>query len=207
MSLLIVNLYSGEQAVSVVTKLKIVGRVEQLLSTVNRDDGFEKQARRSLKLLLSGPEGDCHTGLTRLSDVRTLQTYKRNTIIRNVRQMTVISVEEMAEIAAYMEMPEMNASWLGANMVTSGIPDLTLLPPSTRMQFPSGATLVIDTENLPCRQVADVIAKSYPEKGPLFVKAATHKRGLTAWVECEGEIRVGDDIKIFIPPQRIYSHT
>jgi hypothetical protein len=207
MSLLIVNLYSGEQAVSVVTKLKIVGRVEQLLSTVNRDDGFEKQARRSLKLLLSGPEGDCHTGLTRLSDVRTLQTYKRNTVIRNVRQMTVISVEEMAEIAAYMEMPEMNASWLGANMVTSGIPDLTLLPPSTRMQFPSGATLVIDTENLPCRQVADVIAKSYPEKGPLFVKAATHKRGLTAWVECEGEIRVGDDIKIFIPPQRIYSHT
>jgi hypothetical protein len=207
MSLLIVNLQSGEQAVSVVTKLKIVGRVEQLLSTVNRDDGFEKQARSSLNLLLSGPEGDCHTGLTRLSDVRTLQTYKRNTVIRNVRQMTVISVEEMAEIAAYMEMPEMNASWLGANMVTSGIPELTLLPPSTRLQFPSGATLVIDTENLPCRQVADVIAKSYPEKGPLFVKAATHKRGLTAWVECEGEIRVGDDIKIFIPPQRIYSHT
>lgn len=192
---------------SVVHKLKILGRVEQLLSTVNRDDGFEKQSRSSLKLLLSGPEGDCHTGLTRLSDSRTLQTYKRNTVIRNVRQMTLISVEEMAEVAAALEFPEMNASWLGANLVTSGIPDLTLLPPSSRLQFPSGATLVIDTENLPCRQVADVIAKSYPEKGPQFVKAATHKRGLTAWVECEGEINLGDEIKVFIPPQRIYSHT
>ena len=192
---------------SVVTKLKILGRVEQLLSTVNRDDGFEKQQRRSLNLLLSGPEGDCHRGETRLSDSRTLQTYKRNTVIRNVRQMTLISVEEMAEVAAALELPEMNASWLGANLVTSGIPDLTLLPPSSRLQFPSGATLVIDTENLPCRQVADVISKTYPEKGSLFVKTATHKRGLTAWVECEGEVNVGDDIKIFIPAQRIYSHT
>ncbi len=191
---------------SVVTKLKFFGRVEQLLSTVNRDDGFEKQSREHLNLLLSGPEGDCHTGLTRLSDVRTLQTYRRNTVIRNVRQMTLISAEEMAEVTAAMNLPEMNASWLGANMVTSGIPDLTFLPPSSRLQFPSGATLVIDTENLPCRQVADVIAKTYPEKASLFVKAATHKRGLTAWVECEGAVSVGDEIKIFIPPQRIYSH-
>lgn len=192
---------------SVVTKLEFLGRVEQLLSTVNRDDGFEKQSREHLNLLLSGPEGDCHTGETRLSDSRTLQTYKRNTVIRNVRQMTLISVEEMAEVAAALDIPEMDASWLGANLVTSGIPDLTLLPPSSRLQFPSGATVVIDTENLPCRQVADVIAKSYPDKGPKFVKAATHKRGLTAWVEREGVVSVGDEIKIFIPPQRIYSHT
>ena len=191
---------------SVVSKLKIVGRVEQLLSTANRDDGFEKQKRQSLSLLLSGPEGDCHTGLTRLSDSRTLQIYKRNTVIRNVRQLSIISVEEMTDVAKALQLPEMKASWLGANLVTSGIPDLTLLPPSSRLQFPSGATLVVDTENLPCRQVADVISKSYPEKGPLFVKAATHKRGVTAWVEREGEVSVGDAITVFIPPQRMYAH-
>jgi hypothetical protein len=191
---------------SVVVKTKIIGRVEQLLSAANRDDGFEKQQRQSIKLLLTGPEGDCHTGETRLSDSRTLQTYKRNTVIRNVRQITLISAEEMAEVAAAMELPQMNASWLGANILTSGIPDLTLLPPSSRLQFPSGATLVIDMENMPCRQVADVIAKSYPAKSSQFVKAATHKRGLTAWVEREGEIHVGDEIKVFIPPQRIYAH-
>jgi hypothetical protein len=192
--------------VSIVVKSKIIGRVEQLLSAANRDDGFEKQMRQSLKLLLSGPEGDCHTGETRLSDSRTLQTYKRNTVIRNVRQISLISAEEMADVAQKMQLPDMNASWLGANMVTSGIPDLTLLPPSSRLQFPSGATLVIDMENMPCRQVASVIEKSYPEKGALFVKAATHKRGLTAWVEREGDIHVHDEIEVFIPPQRIYSH-
>ena len=40
----------------------------------------------------------------------------------------------------------------------------------------------------------------------MFVKAATHKRGVTAWVECEGEIKIGDAITIFIPPQRIYNY-
>lgn len=191
---------------SVVVKSKIIGRVEQLLSARSRDEGFEKQQRQSLKLWLSGPDGDCHTGETRLSDSRTLQTYKRNTVIRNVRQITVISAEEMAEVAIKMDLPQMKASWLGANLLTSGIPDLTLLPPSSRLQFPSGATLVIDMENMPCRQVASVIEKSHPEKAALFVTAATHKRGLTAWVEREGDIHVGDYITVFIPPQRIYAH-
>ena len=188
------------------TKLPFSGKVELLLARQNRTDGFEKQKRDALSLLLSGPVGDCHTGLTRLSDSRTLQTYKRDTTISNVRQMTIVSQEEMKDVAHAMDMPEMNASWLGANMVASGIPDFTMLPPSTRLQFPSGATLVVDMENMPCRQVAEVIAKIHPEKGMMFVKAATHKRGVTAWVECEGEIKIGDAITIFIPPQRIYNY-
>ena len=189
------------------TKLSFMGKVEQLLSRESRDDGFDKQQRQSLSLKLSGPEGDCHTGLTRLSDSRTLLTYKRNTIIRNVRQLTIISVEEMTEVAKAMELASINASWLGANMVTSGIPDLTLLPPSTRLQFSSGATVVVDMENAPCRQVADEISKTHPEQGPKFVKAATTKRGVTVWVECDGDVKIGDDIKIFIPPQRIYKYS
>jgi MOSC domain len=189
------------------TKLSFTGKVEQLLARESRGDGFDKQQRQSLTLKLSGPEGDCHTGLTRLSDSRTLLTYKRNTVIRNVRQLTIISAEEMADVAKEMGLPSINASWLGANMVTSGIPDLTLLPPSTRLQFSSGATVVVDMENLPCRQVADEISKSHSDKGSQFVKAATHKRGLTVWVECEGDVKIGDEIKIFIPPQRIYNHS
>ena len=188
------------------TRLSFTGKVELLLAHESRDDGFEKQKRESLSLKLSGPEGDCHTGLTRLSDSRTLLIYKRNTVIRNVRQLTIISVEEMAEVARAMNLPSIDASWLGANMVTSGIPDLTLLPPSTRLQFPSGATVVVDMENAPCRQVADVISKTHPEQGPQFVRAATNKRGVTVWVECEGDIKIDDEIKIFIPPQRTYQH-
>ena len=189
------------------TKLSFTGKVEQLLARESRDDGFDKQQRQSLSLKLSGPEGDCHTGLTRLSDSRTLLNYKRNTVIRNVRQLTIISVEEMADVAKAMGLPSIDASWLGANMVTSGIPDLTLLPPSTRLQFSSGATLVVDMENAPCRHVADEISKSHPQQGPSFVKAAITKRGVTVWVECEGDVKLGDSISIFIPPQRIYKHS
>jgi len=74
-----------------------------------------------------------------------------------------VSEEELGEIAGLMGIPEMKAEWLGANVVTSGIPDLTLLTPSTRLQFPSGATIVVDLENFPCRQVADVVAQHHPE--------------------------------------------
>ena len=189
------------------TKLSFTGKIEQLLARASRDDGFDKQQRQSLSLKLSGPKGDCHTGLTRLSDARTLLTYMRNTVIRNVRQLTVISVEEMTDVAKAMGLASINASWLGANMVTSGIPDFTFLPPSTRLQFPSGATLVVDMENAPCLQVANEISKSHPEQGPSFVKAATNKRGVTVWVEREGDVNIDDDIKIFIPPQRIYKHS
>jgi MOSC domain len=189
------------------TKLSFTGKVEQLLARESRDDGFDKQQRQNLSLKFSGPEGDCHTGLTRQSDSRTLLTYKRNTPIRNVRQLTMISVEEMADVAKAMGLDSINASWLGANVVTSGIPDLTMLPPSTRLQFSSGATVVVDMENMPCRQVNDEISKTHPEQGPKFVKAATHKRGLTVWVEREGDIKIGDTISLFIPPQRIYQYS
>jgi hypothetical protein len=189
------------------TKLSFTGKVEQLLARASRDDGFDKQQRQNLSLKFSGPEGDCHTGLTRQSDSRTLLTYKRNTPIRNVRQLTMISVEEMADVAKAMGLASINASWLGANVVTSGIPDLTMLPPSTRLQFSSGATVVVDMENMPCRQVNDEISKTHPEQGPKFVKAATHKRGLTVWVEREGDIKIGDTISLFIPPQRIYQYS
>jgi MOSC domain-containing protein YiiM len=138
----------------------------------------------------------------RASDSRTLQQYKRDTPIRNVRQITLLSVEELAEVAARMEIPEVKPEWVGANLVTSGIPDLTLLPPSTRMQFPSGATIVIDMENAPCRQVSDVIRQYHGDKALTVVQHATHKRGLTAWVEREGAVHLGDAITFWIPQQR-----
>jgi hypothetical protein len=183
------------------------GRVEALFSKPSRDDGFVKPARESLKLLFSGPDGDCHAGLTRASDSRTLPVYPRNIEIRNVRQMTVISVEEMEEVARSMNLGAIDPTWLGANLMARGIPDLTLLPPSTRLQFPSGATLVVDMENLPCSQVSKVITEVHPTEGPEFVKAAKSKRGVTAWVEREGNVKRGDAITVWLPVQRHYAHS
>jgi hypothetical protein len=188
------------------TKTPFTGRARKLLLSSDRSASLEKAEIRRLELLFSGIKNDFHAGLSRKSDSRTLGQYPRNTDIRNVRQVTLVAEEELADIAVAMGIPAIKAEWLGANVVTSGIPDLTLLPPSTRLQFPSGATLVVDMENAPCRQVADVISQYHPEAKSGFVSAAARKRGLTAWVEREGTIETDDAIVVWIPPQRIYAH-
>jgi hypothetical protein len=189
-----------------VHKVPFQGKVEKLYSKSSRKGGFEKPERESLNLLFSGPEDDCHAGMTREADSRTLLLYKRGTEIRNVRQVTIVAPDELAEVAARMGLPAIDPVWLGANMLMSGIPDLTLLPPSTRIQFPSGATIVVDMENAPCTQVSKVIVQHHGEIGYDFVKHATHKRGVTAWVEREGEVHVGDMASLFLPPARLYAH-
>lgn len=187
-------------------KLPFQGRVEVLLANPDRDSGLEKRPVDDIQLLFSGIAGDCHGGLTRKSDSRMLKQFKRGTIVKNARQISILSVEELSGIAATMGIPKVKPEWAGANLVTRGIADLTLLPPSTRLQFPSGATIVVDIENLPCRYPAAVIEAKHPELTTGFVKAARHKRGLVGWVEAEGVIRRGDAITIWIPPQRTYLH-
>ena len=182
------------------------GKVEQLYSRASRADGFDKAPSGTMNLLFSGPAGDCHAGLTRASDSRTLLLYPRNTVLRNVRQITIVSPDELRDIALALGVSHIDPIWLGANMLISGIPDLTLLPPSTRIQFPSGATLVVDMENAPCSQVAKVVVQHQGEAGWNFVKAATHKRGVTAWVEREGEVKVGDTVTLILPLNRIYAY-
>ena len=188
------------------TKLKTPGRVESLLQRPSRDTGFEKDTTQSLMLRFSGPEGDCHTGLTRASDVRTIQLYKRGIEIRNVRQITVLSVEELEATAKALAIPAIDPAWFGANMVVSGIADFTLLLPSTRLKFPGGAVLVVDMENMPCSQIAEVVGRHHPEVQSRVVKAAMHRRGVTAWVEREGQVNQGDAIAVWLPPNRVYPH-
>lgn len=188
------------------TKLPIEGTVEVLLSNPERASGLEKQKVAQARLLFTGMEGDCHGGITRKSDSRMLKQYKRNTEVRNSRQLSILSVEELAEVADVMGIPAVKPEWVGANLVMSGIPDLTLLPPSTRLQFPSGAMVVVDAENHPCRYPADIIARHHPEQKKGFVAAAMHKRGVVGWVEAEGIVRTGDKVVLWIPPQRIYAH-
>jgi MOSC domain-containing protein YiiM len=188
------------------TKLSFEGTVETLLANPDRDSGLEKQTVSEAQFLFTGMDGDCHGGLTRKSDSRMLKQYKRGTEVRNSRQVSILSTEELTEVAERMGIPAVRPEWVGANMVIRGIPDLTLLPPSTRLQFPSGAMLVVDAENHPCRYPADIIAKHHPEAKKGFVAAAMHKRGVVGWIEAEGTIRTGDRITIWIPPQRIYAH-
>jgi hypothetical protein len=182
------------------------GRVTALLFRPSRETGFVKAPTETLELTFAGPVGDCHTGQTRKSDVRTKALYQRDIEIRNVRQLSILSVEELSDIAKRLGIAAIDPGWFGGNMVLQGIPDLTLLPPSTRLQFPSNATIVVDMENYPCSQISEVVEQYHPGIGRSVVKAAMHKRGVTAWVEREGLVRVGDPVRVVSPPNRLYPH-
>jgi len=189
-----------------VREIGIVGQVEACLLNSDRSTGLEKSLTNSLAMVFEGIVGDCHSGATMLSDARTLRQYRRGVVLKNRRQVSIVSVEEMAEVASKLDIPSLPPEWVGANLLLSGIPDLTLLPPSTRMMFSSGATLIIDLENEPCKYPAMVIERHHPGHGLAFPKVATNKRGLVAWVEREGNIRLGDSVRLFLPPQRVWSH-
>jgi len=155
-------------------------------------------ARPELMLTYAGIVGDRHEGLVRPSGARE-PWYPRGTPMRNERQISILSAEELAEIAATLSLPQIPGQWVGANLILSGIPYLTRLPPRSLMLFPSGATIRIDGDNDPCRKTGRTIAAEVPGRADLefgFVKAAMGKRGLVGWVEREGAIRVGDAVKV-----------
>lgn len=158
-----------------------------------------------MPLTFAGYAGESHAGLTRPSCSRVLQQHKRGTEIRNVRQLCVVSAEEMADVAATMGLEAMDYSWVGASLVVEGIPDFTHLPPGSRLQGPDGVSLVIDMVNHPCQEPAVTIAKALPGQGKGFKRAATGKRGVTAWVEREGVLRLGDVLRLHVPDQRAWS--
>lgn len=188
------------------SKAPFTGAVAMLLANPDRESGLEKQEVKDIRLLLTGIEGDCHGGLTRKSDGRMLEQFKRGTEVRNARQISILAADELADIAVIMKIPVVKPGWVGANMVTSGIPELSMLPPSSRLQFPSGATIVVDMENFPCRYPAEVIGKHHPNPAMGFVAAGMHKRGVVGWVEREGMVATGDAITVWLPQQRIYAY-
>jgi MOSC domain-containing protein YiiM len=113
-----------------------------------------------------------------------------------------MSSEELAEIAAEMGVDTFDPEWAGAGMIIEGIPDFTHIPPSSRLQAGSGATLTVDMENQPCHLPAPIIETDAPGIGRGFKAAAKDRRGVTAWVEREGTLVVGDSITLNIPDQR-----
>lgn len=156
----------------------------------------------AMPLSFAGYAGESHAGLTRPSCSRVLKQHPRGTEIRNVRQLCVVSAEEMAEVAATLGLDRMDYAWVGASLVLEGLADFTHLPPSSRLQGPDGVTLVVDMENLPCQEPAVTIEKALPGQGKGFKAAAAGKRGVTAWVEREGVLRLGDILALHIPAQR-----
>jgi hypothetical protein len=184
---------------------KITARVEGLFRTSD-PQSFETTATDSLTLGFEGIAGDRHGGFTRRSGGRE-PWYPRGTEMRNERQLSLLSPDDLATIARGMEVPEIRPEWIGGNLLISGIRDFTLLPPRTCLFFAGGVTIRIDGLNVPCRFSGRSVAAHYPGREGLdiaFVRAGKHARGLVGWVEKPGVIRAGEALEARLPEQWVY---
>ncbi|MEO1197997.1 MAG: molybdenum cofactor sulfurase [Pseudomonadota bacterium] len=171
-----------------------------------RGDDFETEPVDRLILGFDGIPGDRHSGLTRSSGARE-PWYPRGTEMRNERQLSLLSSNELAETAARMGIDHIDPCWIGGNMLIDGIPALSFLPRGTLLFCAGGLTLCVQGQNAPCRYAGRAIAEHNPDRDRLdlaFVREAKRSRGLVAWVEKPGQVTLGAAIQVRLPEQWIY---
>jgi len=164
---------------------------------------IESTRMARVQVTAAGFDGDRHAGLTRPANVRD-KDVPRGTVLRNDRQVTIVSQEELAQVAAALDVPEVRPEWLGANLSLSGVTNLSGLPPGSRLVFSDGVVLGVEAQNQPCTGPGRVIQAAYPQHPGLaaaFPKAARGLRGLTASVRQPGSIATGDLCEVHPPDE------
>lgn len=174
------------------------------IGVVPETSGLRSVKADTLDLTFGGPTGEAHFGVTRKSCVRVSAQWPEGTEIRNVRQLSVLSAEELNEIASECGLDELDPQLLGATLVVRGIPDFTHVPPSSRLLAEDGTAIVVDMENRPCIYPGREIEADHSGHGKAFKAAAKGRRGVTAWVEKEGRLRVGDKLRLHVPDQPVW---
>lgn len=195
---------ANHEDIPIIDAQRLDGTVRSLFAALA--EGFATRAVDTLELTFDGIPGDRHAGATRPSGGRE-PWYPRGTVMRNERQISILARDELAEIAMAMELPEIKPEWIGGNLVIDGLPQLSMIPPRTRLAFEGGAVLRVDGQNAPCRIAGKAIAENFPERDGLdllFPKVAKRLRGLVVWVEKPGVITGGEAVVAHIPEQWIY---
>lgn len=186
------------------TKFRLTGRVEGTFWAPRESGTFVTSALSPLLIEHAGIPGDKHFGHLRQAGGRE-PWYSKGERILNLRMLTAISVEELAEIARRLKIPEVKPEWLGENVLISEIPDLSFLPPITKLLFPSGAVLLCTGQNPPCKAPGKIINQHHPHVMPeLFANKAHGLRGITLTVERPGLVRLGDTVTVEVPQQTLY---
>jgi hypothetical protein len=188
---------------------RLTGRVVATLKADagGGDYGFVTHPIDALEVVYEGIPGDRHFGLTRRSGGRE-PWYPRGTEMRNDRQVSLLAVDELAAIASGLDIPEVKAEWIGGNVVIEGLPQLSMMPPRTRLMFAGGAVIAIEGQNGPCRFSGKSIADHYPGREDIehgFVKVAKRLRGLVGWIERPGVIRPGEEVIARVPEHWTYA--
>jgi hypothetical protein len=191
------------EADGIVPATRVTGRIIALFATADPKDFVTAQVER-LSLRLDGLVGDRHAGFERASSSRE-PWYPRRTPIRNDRQLSIVSAEELAEIARRLALADVDPRWIGANLVVEGIPRLSLLPRGTRL-VAGEAAIRVEDQNAPCRIAGRSLAR-HAGRDDLelgFPREAKRLRGVVASVERAGAIAVGDAVTALVPEQWIY---
>jgi hypothetical protein len=160
---------------------------------------------------LNGPEGDLHSGFVRSlnnhdGDYRKTSDLLKGDVVFNWRSWTGLSLEEIAKIQNRLEY-DIPPGCLLENLVISGVPNFSSLPPTTRLVFPpretfkNQAILAIWSENDPCSTVGRRLEEHHKVPGltSSFIEAARGLRGVMGWVISPGLIMVGDEVKVYSP--------
>ncbi|MEX0309107.1 MAG: sulfurase [Tateyamaria sp.] len=172
----------------------------------SREASLRATPAEAVDVTLDGFPGEDHGGPTRPSCSRVRTQYTPGTEIRNVRQLTILSAEELAATAAAMGLERIDPAWVGASMIIEGIPDFTRVPPSSRLMADSGVGITIDMENRPCVYPGKEIEQEAEGFGKLYKPAAKGRRGVTAWVEHGGRLAVGDSLTLHVPDQPVWAY-
>jgi len=194
------------------------GRVEAVLVAETSGSILTTRAEKIRVFCGYGVKGDSHEG-TRLADVREREWLgfglPKGVEIANHRQFSAVSNEELFEIKSGLGLPSLIPyGCLGENLVISGIPRLTELPPRTMLFFSKHgsykrtAVLVVWGENTPCHFPGQEIQKHFPDIPGLashFIRVAHGKRGIVGSVYSSGTIHEEDVVEVRVPQQRIYS--
>jgi MOSC domain-containing protein YiiM len=168
---------------------------------VGNNEDLSKEQRESLNAEIGGFAGDKHQGPVR--ETWEGEWQPAGTARRNERQWSGVSTEELEYITERLELTEpLSPATLGANLCVEGIPGFSLLPKGTRLVFPSGAVLLVEEYNPPCRDMGARIASKHATRSgqPLaanaWLRPASGRRGVVGVIDVPGEIRTGDEVEI-----------
>jgi MOSC domain-containing protein YiiM len=179
---------------------KIVAKIVSVHA--GSDEDLSKAERPGIQVDLDGVVGDRHQSYDR-SAWQGGDKQPEGTIRRNERQWSAVSVEELLEIQASMDLREpLSATSLGTNLCLSGVRQLSRLPKGTILKFPSGAELMVEEFNPPCHDMGKKLASMHTTNSgealssTAFSKAAKLNRGVVGVVEVAGAISAGDEVTI-----------
>jgi len=176
-------------------------KVTWLGHVANRDASLRSAPMTGTMAALEGFGGESHGGLTRSACSRFEMLYPKGTEVRNTRQLSILSSEELAAIAEKIGLDHLDPGLLGASMVVEGVPDFSHVPVGSRLKSAEGTVITIDLENGPCHFPGQEIEAEAPGHGKGFKVAAKGMRGVTAWVERAGPVAVGDVLELYVPTQ------